>query len=38
MTPTFFVKQLMADSQARTNKWKDKNTTKNDGQKRTTNR
>jgi len=28
MTPTFFVKQLMADSQARTNKWKDKKYTK----------
>jgi len=24
MTPTFFVKQLIADSQAKTNKWKDK--------------
>lgn len=23
MTPTFFAKQLIADSQAETNKWKD---------------
>ena len=28
MTPTFFVKQLIADSQARTNNWKDKKYTK----------